>query len=95
MKQLSVTLKVRLISDFFQTIIAIAFLPYIALYLTDMVNQTFSGIFLTILIAINLPMSLISGYIMNLSSKKKLVLIYQFVLSVSLVIMSLCSGNGT
>lgn len=95
MKQLSVTLKVRLISDFFQTIIAIAFLPYIALYLTDMVNQAFSGIFLTTLIAVNLPISLISGYIMNYFSKKTLVLIYQFILAISLVIMSLCSSNDT
>ncbi len=44
-KQLSTTLKVRLICDFFQNIIVTAFLPFIALYLTDMVNQHFSGLF--------------------------------------------------
>ena len=45
-KQLSTTLKVRLICDFFQNIIVTAFLPFIALYLTDMVNQHFSGFFI-------------------------------------------------
>ncbi|MDU3652465.1 MAG: MFS transporter, partial [Staphylococcus epidermidis] len=55
MKQLSLTLKIRLICDFFQNMIVTAFLPFIALYLTDMVNQHFSGLFLFGLVMINFP----------------------------------------
>ena len=45
LKQLSLTLKIRLICDFFQNMIVTAFLPFMALYLTDMVNQHFAGLF--------------------------------------------------
>lgn len=48
MRKMSITLKVRLICSFFENLIVMAFLPFIALYLTDMVNQAFSGIFLFI-----------------------------------------------
>ena len=42
---LSLTLKVRLISNFFQEIITTAFLPFMALYLSDMTSTKFAGIF--------------------------------------------------
>ena len=44
-KQLSTTLKVRLICDF-SKYYSHGILPFIALYLTDMVNQHFSGLFI-------------------------------------------------
>mgnify|MGYP007123803705 CR=1 FL=1 len=59
MRKMSITLKVRLICSFFENLIVMAFLPFIALYLTDMVNQAFSGIFLFILVLINFPISMI------------------------------------
>ncbi|MDU2129945.1 MAG: MFS transporter [Staphylococcus epidermidis] len=95
MKQLSTTLKVRLICDFFQNIIVTAFLPFIALYLTDMVNQHFSGLFLFGLVMINFPISLISGHIIERLPKKTLTLSYQFILSLMLVIMAISISQHT
>lgn len=94
-KQLSTTLKVRLICDFFQNIIVTAFLPFIALYLTDMVNQHFSGLFLFGLVMINFPISLISGHIIERLPKKTLTLSYQFILSLMLVIMAISISQHT
>lgn len=65
MRKMSITLKVRLICSFFENLIVMAFLPFIALYLTDMVNQAFSGIFLFILVLINFPISMISWHIIE------------------------------
>ena len=45
MRKMSITLKVRLICSFFENLIVMAFLPFIALYLTDMVNQAFQVYF--------------------------------------------------
>ncbi|MEB2859820.1 MFS transporter [Staphylococcus sp. GCP4] len=89
MKQLSLTLKIRLICDFFQNMIVTAFLPFMALYLTDMVNQHFSGLFLFALVMINFPISIISGHIIERLPKKTLTLSYQLILSLMLVIMAI------
>ncbi|MDU1926522.1 MAG: MFS transporter [Staphylococcus epidermidis] len=88
-------IKVRLICDFFQNIIVTAFLPFIALYLTDMVNQHFSGLFLFGLVMINFPISLISGHIIERLPKKTLTLSYQFILSLMLVIMAISISQHT
>ncbi|MBL7564567.1 MDR family MFS transporter [Staphylococcus saccharolyticus] len=93
MKQLSTTLKVRLICDFFQNIIVTAFLPFIALYLTDMVNQRFAGLFLFILVIINFPISLISGHIIERLPKKTLTLTYQLILSMMLIVMAFSTSK--
>ena len=61
-KNLNLTLKVRLISNFFE-IITTAFLPFIALYLSDLVSVKFSGIFLSILVILNFPVALLGGYL--------------------------------
>lgn len=55
---------------FFQNIIVTAFLPFIALYLTDMVNQHFSGLLFG-LVMINFPISLISGHIIERLPKRR------------------------
>ncbi|MCE3338356.1 MFS transporter, partial [Staphylococcus aureus] len=55
MKRLSTTLKVRLISNFLQLIITTAFIPFIALYLTDMLNQSIVGIYLVVLVILKFP----------------------------------------
>ncbi|ARJ51762.1 MDR family MFS transporter [Staphylococcus lutrae] len=87
--KLSITLKVRLISNFFQELITTAFLPFIALYLTDMSNAKIAGTFLTILVLVNFPISLLGGYFVEILPKKKLVLIYQLIMGVMLLFISL------
>ncbi|HGO3121310.1 MDR family MFS transporter [Staphylococcus aureus] len=93
MKRLSTTLKVRLISNFFQLIITTAFIPFIALYLTDMLNQSIVGIYLVVLVILKFPLSIISGYIIEIFPKKSLVLIYQLTMVVMLVLMGIFSSN--
>ena len=72
-----------------------AFLPFIALYLTDMVNQAFSGIFLFILVLINFPISMISGHIIERYPKKRTMLIYQIIECISLLAMAFSVSNQT
>ncbi|WP_109183141.1 MDR family MFS transporter [Staphylococcus aureus] len=93
MKRLSTTLKVRLISIFLQLIITTAFIPFIALYLTDMLNQSIVGIYLVVLVILKFPLSIISGYIIEIFPKKALVLIYQLTMVVMLVLMGIFSSN--
>ncbi len=69
---LSLTLKVRLISNFFQEIITTAFLPFMALYLSDMTSTKFAGIFLTLLVLLNFPISFFAGYLIEFFPKKNL-----------------------
>ncbi|HDJ1875181.1 TPA: MFS transporter [Staphylococcus aureus] len=92
---LSLTLKVRLISNFFQEIITTAFLPFMALYLNDMTSTKFAGIFLTLLVLLNFPISFFAGYLIEFFPKKKSVLLYQFLMSMMLLGMtfSITSSN--
>jgi len=94
-RQLNVTLKVRLISNFFQEIVSTAFLPFIALYLTDMVNSVFSGIFLSSLVILNLPIALLGGYLIEILPQKKTVLVYQLVMAISLLFIAFSLMDGT
>lgn len=94
-RNLSVTLKVRLISNFFQELITSAFLPFIALYLSDMANPKFAGIFLTLLVVANFPVSMIGGYLIETFPKKKAVLIYQFVMAIMLLLMGIMILNDS
>lgn len=93
-KNLNLTLKIRLISNFFQEIITTAFLPFIALYLSDLVSISFSGIFLSALVVLNLPVALLGGYLIEIFPKKKSVLIYQLLMGISLIVMALSLLNG-
>ncbi|HDP2763718.1 TPA: MFS transporter [Staphylococcus aureus] len=93
MKRLSTTLKVRLISNFLQLIITTAFIPFIALYLTDMLNQSIVGIYLVVLVILKFPLSIISGYIIEIFPKKSLVLIYQLTMVVMLVLMGIFGSH--
>ncbi|MGG0205710.1 MFS transporter [Bacillus mycoides] len=94
MKNLNLTLKVRLISNFFQEIITTAFLPFIALYLSDLVSVKFSGIFLSILVILNFPVALLGGYLIEIFPKKKSVLIYQLIMAISLILMAISLLNS-
>ena len=87
-KTISLTLKVRLISNFFQEIITTAFLPFMALYLNDMTSTKFTGIFLTTLVLLNFPISFFAGYLIEYFPKKKSVLFYQFTMSIMLLGMA-------
>ncbi|MBO0927325.1 MFS transporter [Staphylococcus sp. 30400_3112M30941] len=89
MKRLSMTLKVRLISNFLQLIITTAFIPFIALYLTDMLSQSIVGIYLVGLVILKFPLSIISGYLIEIFPKKLLVLIYQATMVIMLVLMGM------
>ncbi|MFH6858553.1 MDR family MFS transporter [Staphylococcus capitis] len=95
MRKMSITLKVRLICSCFENLIVMVFLPFIALYLTDMVNQAFSGIFLFILVLINFPISMISGHIIERYPKKRTMLIYQIIECISLLAMAFSVSNQT
>lgn len=87
-KNLNLTLKVRLVSNFFQEVITTAFLPFIALYLSDLVSVKFSGIFLSALVILNFPIALLGGYLIEILPKKKSVLFYQLIMAISLIIMA-------
>ena len=50
-------------------IITTAFIPFIALYLTDMLNQSIVGIYLVVLVILKFPLSIISGYIIEIFPK--------------------------
>ncbi|CDR22871.1 integral membrane protein [Staphylococcus schweitzeri] len=93
MKRLSTTLKVRLISNFLQLIITTAFIPFIALYLTDMLSQSIVGIYLVGLVVLKFPLSIISGYLIEIFPKKLLVLIYQATMVIMLVLMGIFESH--
>lgn len=93
MKRLSTTLKVRLISNFLQLIITTAFIPFIALYLTDMLSQSIVGIYLVGLVVLKFPLSIISGYLIEIFPKKLLVLIYQATMVIMLVFMGIFGSH--
>ncbi|EOD7965041.1 MDR family MFS transporter [Staphylococcus aureus] len=93
MKRLSTTLKVRLISNFLQLIITTAFMPFIALYLTDMLSQSIVGIYLVGLVVLKFPLSIISGYLIEIFPKKLLVLIYQATMVIMLVFMGIFGSH--
>lgn len=93
MKRLSTTLKVRLISNFLQLIITTAFIPFIALYLTDMLSQSIVGIYLVGLVVLKFPLSIISGYLIEIFPKKLLVLIYQATVVIMLVFMGVFGSH--
>ncbi|HDC9372719.1 TPA: MFS transporter [Staphylococcus aureus] len=93
MKRLSTTLKVRLISNFLQLIITTAFIPFIALYLTDMLSQSIVGIYLVGLVVLKFPLSIISGYLIEIFPKKLLVLIYQATMVIMLVFMGVFGSH--
>ncbi|WP_445815308.1 MDR family MFS transporter [Staphylococcus aureus] len=93
MKSLSTTLKVRLISNFLQLIITTAFIPFIALYLTDMLSQSIVGIYLVGLVVLKFPLSIISGYLIEIFPKKLLVLIYQAAMVIMLVFMGVFGSH--
>ncbi|MBE5675884.1 MFS transporter [Staphylococcus sp. SS87] len=93
MKRLSTTLKVRLISNFLQLIITTAFIPFIALYLTDMLSQSIVGIYLVGLVVLKFPLSIISGYLIEIFPKKLLVLIYQATMVIMLVLMGMFGSH--
>ncbi len=93
MKRLSMTLKVRLISNFLQLIITTAFIPFIALYLTDMLSQSIVGIYLVVLVILKFPLSIISGYLIEIFPKKLLVLIYQATMVIMLVLMGMFGSH--
>ncbi|MBE5667462.1 MFS transporter [Staphylococcus sp. SS251] len=93
MKRLSTTLKVRLISNFLQLIITTAFIPFIALYLTDMLSQSIVGVYLVGLVVLKFPLSIISGYLIEIFPKKLLVLIYQATMVIMLVLMGMFGSH--
>lgn len=86
---LNTTLKVRLISNFFQIMITTAFMPFIALYLSEMISTRFSGTFLTILVLLNIPIGLFGGHIIDVFSKKHTIIIYQLIMTIALLMMAI------
>ncbi|MEJ7542249.1 MDR family MFS transporter [Staphylococcus intermedius] len=92
-QKLSITLRVRLISNFFQELITMAFLPFIALYLSDLANPKFAGIFLTLLVIANFPVSIVGGHLIETFPKKKAVLLYQSIMGTMLLFMALIMTN--
>ncbi|MEB7823337.1 MFS transporter [Staphylococcus xylosus] len=93
--KISTTLKVRLISNFFQEIITTAFLPFIALYLSDMTNSKFTGIFLTALVLVNFPISFVAGHLIESLPKKNSVLLYQLIMSIMLLGMAFTMSSSS
>lgn len=93
--KISTTLKVRLISNFFQEIITTAFLPFIALYLSDMTNSKFTGIFLTTLVLVNFPISFVAGHLIESLPKKNSVLLYQLIMSIMLLGMAFTMSSSS
>lgn len=91
---LNPTLKVSLIAGFFQQMITTAFLPFIALYLTEMISAQFTGLFLSLLVLTTIPLDLYGGYIIDTFAKRKIILTYQFFMSLMLLAMAFALIDG-
>ncbi len=87
--KLNTTLKVRLISNLVQEIIFTGTMPFVALYLTDMVSVKFSGIFLTLTVVISMIFSFIGGYISDGNRKKTNIVLLQILMSIFLLLMGI------
>lgn len=86
---LNTTLKVRLISNLFQEIIFTGTMPFVALYLTDMISVKFSGIFLTLTVIISMTFSFIGGYVSDGHRKKTNIVLLQILMSLFLLSMGI------
>lgn len=85
--KLNTTLKVRLVSNLFQEIIFTGTMPFVALYLTDMISVKFSGIFLTVAVVISMAFSFIGGYVSDSNRKKTNIVLLQILMSIFLLLM--------
>ncbi|MEI3607553.1 MFS transporter [Pseudogracilibacillus sp. SE30717A] len=78
-----------MISNLFQEIIYTATMPFVALYLTDMISVKFSGIFLTIAMIISMIFSFIGGHINDSNRKKNIIVYLQILMSIFLLLMGI------
>lgn len=88
-KQLSSTLKARIFCDFIFTVTSSAILPFMALYLTTMVNAVFAGTFLITTIIAGFFLAFLGGYISDHFERKKTISWIHLVLVIALAVMLL------
>nr|WP_240626579.1 MFS transporter [Staphylococcus carnosus] len=87
LNQLSRTIKARMLCDFLLTLSSSAILPFIALYLTTMINAVFAGIFLMATVIIGFIVSFIGGYVSDHFERKKVISFVHGIYTVCLVIL--------
>ena len=87
LNQLSRTLKARMLCDFFFFFSSSAILPFIALYLTTMINAVFAGIFLMATVIIGFIVSFIGGYVSDHFERKKVISFVHGIYTVCLVLL--------
>ena len=91
--QLSKTLKARMLCDFLLTLSSTAILPFMALYLTTMVNAVFAGIFLMTTVIVGFFVSFIGGYVSDHFERKRVISfvhgIYTFCLVVLIITVNM------
>jgi Na+/melibiose symporter and related transporters len=83
-KELPINIKIRLVGSFFSRISSSAILPFIALYLTEKTNTSFTGIYLSLVVVLNFFVNILSGYICDRVSRKKMLVIISVGESLSL-----------
>lgn len=87
--KLNTTLKLRLITVFFQGIVMSSTLPFIALYLSSIIGEKYTGIFLSSVVIINVIFAFLGGALGDKSNKKRNIIILQLLLSLFLFLMFL------
>lgn len=90
-QQFSTTLKARIICDFIFSLTSSAILPFMALYLTTMVNEVFAGTFLIVTIVVGFVLSFLGGYISDHFERKKSIgwINLVFVIAIAVMMMTI------
>lgn len=81
--------KVRLLANFLGSIAYRAVFPFIALYLNDLKGTVFTGVLISFTVVLGFIMRLVGGYLADLYSRKKIVLIGNSINCASMIIMTL------
>lgn len=88
LRDLPVNVHVRLWGSFLNRVAGSAVWPFLALYLTEAVSKTFSGLFLSAMVFVSFVFNVIGGYICDRLPRKKLLITLSYVESVFLILMA-------
>lgn len=88
-KDLPVNIHIRLWGSFANRIASSAVWPFMALYLTEMMNKTFAGTFLSLTVLLSFVLNIIAGYVCDMVPRKKLILIATYSEALFIFLMAL------
>ncbi|WP_419895617.1 hypothetical protein [Macrococcus psychrotolerans] len=84
-KKFNNTIKIRLFVQFIQGLIMKAIMPFMALYFTDLYNPIYAGFILATTVIINFLITFYGGYIGDILSRKKIIIITQLGVIITLI----------